>query len=142
MRYLTHLGGATTTVLIGLALLVVPATRTTGFLVLVANASSHLAVQILKRTVTRARPVDPLGQPLADIPWPDPYSFPSGHAAAATAVSVTISLRYPEVAVVVLPVGLLVALSRVTLRVHHLSDVFAGALLGLAGALFATLYLV
>lgn len=141
MRYLTHLGGATATVLVAVGLLMFPETRTIGFLALVANVSSHLAVQILKRTVARVRPVDAGGRPLADVAWPDPYSFPSGHAAAATAVTLTISLQVPTLAPALLPLGALVSLSRVHLKVHHLSDVVVGVALGTAGALLATSYL-
>jgi undecaprenyl-diphosphatase len=36
------------------------------------------------------------------------------------------------------PVAAVIALSRVSLRVHHVSDVVAGMLLGLAGAVAAT----
>jgi len=53
---------------------------------LFALTSSHLAVQVLKRAVARARPCDANGRLLALIDLPDPYSFPSGHAAAASAM--------------------------------------------------------
>jgi membrane-associated phospholipid phosphatase len=39
---------------------------------------------------------------------------------------------------VVVPLAALVGYSRVRLRVHHLSDVLAGAVLGLAGAIVAS----
>ncbi len=136
MKLLTHLGGATATLTPGLLLLVFGgAVRQLGLAMVVANIISHLPVQVLKRLVARARPADSNGVPLATVALPDPFSFPSGHAAAATAVAVTASLAYPWVAPLVLPLAFLVALSRVTLRVHYLSDVVAGAILGLGGAL-------
>ncbi len=136
MRLLTHLGGARTTLGIGLALVLL-GDRTVGLAVLLANAASHVVVQLLKRLVARPRPCDGFGRPLALVALPDPFSFPSGHAAAATAVAATVAFAHPLLAPVVLPLAALVAASRVTLRVHHAGDVVAGALLGLAGALLA-----
>ena len=138
MRYLTHLGGTVATVVPGLLLLLVPELRHVGAAVLLANASSHVVVQLLKRWIARPRPCDAGGHPLALVPLPDPFSFPSGHAAAATAVAVTLSHAAPALAGILLPLATLVAASRVTLRVHHVGDVAAGAALGLLGALLAT----
>ena len=137
MRYLTHLGGTTATLLAGLVLLLIPTLRDVGAAVLIANASSNLVVQVLKRWVARPRPCDTSGRPLALVPLPDPFSFPSGHAAASTAVAVTLSLAVPSLAGILLPLAVLVGASRVTLKVHHVGDVVAGAALGLLGALLA-----
>ena len=79
------------------------------------------------RTADSSRPVD----------LPDPFSFPSGHAAAATAVATSVGLARPTLAPVLLPIAALVSYSRVQLRVHHLSDVLAGAALGIGGAVVA-----
>jgi len=136
MRWLTHLGGARVTIGIGL-LLVAAGEQLLGLAALFALTTSHLAVQILKRAVARARPCDANGQLLALIDLPDPYSFPSGHAAAASAMSGTIAIAHPLLAPVLLPLAALIALSRVRLRVHHVSDVIAGMVLGLAGAVGA-----
>lgn len=136
MRWITHLGGARVTLGIGLAVAALGETRL-GLSVLVANAGSHLLVQLLKRAVARARPCDAMGRPLALVALPDPHSFPSGHAAAATAVAVTIVLAHPFSAPILLPLAGMVAHSRVALRVHHISDVVVGVALGLAGAIVA-----
>ena len=137
MRWLTHCGGARVTIGIGLALVALGEGRL-GVAVLLANAGSHIVVQLLKRAVARPRPCDATGRPLALVDLPDPHSFPSGHAAAATAVAATVALAHPLTAPVVLPLAGAVAYSRVTLRVHHLSDVLAGVALGLGGAVAAT----
>jgi len=137
MRWITHLGGARVTLGIGLVLAAFGETRL-GVAVLVANAGSHVLVQVLKRAVARARPCDAMGRPLALVALPDPHSFPSGHAAAATAVAVTIVLAHPLSAPILLPLAGVVAHSRVSLRVHHISDVAVGVALGLAGAVAAT----
>ncbi len=136
MRSITHLGDAVTT--IGIALLLMAAgghLAQLGRAALIANALSHVAVQVLKRTVVRARPCDALGRPLAAVWVPDPYSFPSGHSAASMAVAASAALAHPWLAPLTLPLAGLVALSRVRLKAHHRGDVLAGAALGLGGAL-------
>ncbi len=137
MRWVTHLGGARATLAVGLALIALGEPRL-GLTALLANAGSHVFVQLLKRAVARARPCDASGRLLALVDLPDLHSFPSGHAAAATAVAVTVALARPMAGPIVLPLAALVAYSRVALRVHHVSDVIAGVLLGLGGAIAAT----
>src|SRR5262245_54574325 len=138
MRWLTHAGGARITIGTGL-LLVAAGEQLLGLAALFALTTSHLAVQLLKRVVARPRPCDANGRPLALIDLPDPFSFPSGHAAAACAVTGTIAIAHPLLAPVLLPLAALISVSRVTLKVHHLGDVVAGVLLGLAGAVRAAL---
>ena len=132
MRWLTHLGGARVTIGAGLAL-IATGERDLGLAVLVALTLSHVAVQVLKRAVARPRPCDANGRPLALVELPDPFSFPSGHAAAATAVAGAVSVAHPLAAPVLIPLAALVAYSRVALRVHHIGDVVAGIALGAAG---------
>jgi undecaprenyl-diphosphatase len=133
MRWLTHLGGARATIGASLALLAAGEWRL-GVATGLANALSHVVVQGLKRAVARPRPCDASGRPLALVELPDPFSFPSGHAAAATAVAATVSFQHPLLAPLLLPLAAVISASRVSLRVHHVSDVVAGAALGLAGA--------
>jgi len=136
MRWLTHLGGARVTIRNRLVLVAV-GEQLLGLAALFALTTSHLAVQGLKRVVARPRPCDASGRLLALIDLPDPYSFPSGHAAAASAVGGTIAIAHPLLAPVVLPLAALIAVSRVRLRVHHIGDVVAGMLLGVCGAIGA-----
>lgn len=138
MRYLTHLGGARAT--IGASLLLIAgggAARDAGMIALIGNALSHAAVQVLKRTVRRPRPCDAAGVPLALVELPDPFSFPSGHSAAAFAVGLPVAAAFPWAAPPVLALAGVIAWSRVALRVHHASDTWAGALLGTLGYLSA-----
>lgn len=137
MRWITHLGGARVTIGTGL-FLVAAGERQLGLAVLIALSLSHIAVQVLKRAVARPRPCDANGHPLALVELPDPFSFPSGHAAAATAVAGAITLAYPLAGPALLPVAALVAYSRVALRVHHVGDVLGGAVLGAAGVAAAS----
>jgi undecaprenyl-diphosphatase len=139
MRRVTHLGDAWAT--IGAALVVATIEPALGVAMLLANALSQVPVQLLKRLVARPRPSDALGRPLALVPLPDPFSFPSGHAAATTAVLATLVIAHPVTAPLALPIAGLVSYSRFALRVHHASDVLAGNALGLAGALAARVLL-
>jgi undecaprenyl-diphosphatase len=140
MRWVTHLGGARVTIGTGLAL-VAAGERRLGLAALLALTTSHLAVQVLKRAVARPRPCDANGRPLALVDLPDPFSFPSGHAAAVTSISTTIALSEPWLGLLLLPLAVVVAASRVTLRVHHVGDVVAGAALGAAAAIGAAAFL-
>jgi undecaprenyl-diphosphatase len=136
LRALTHAGGARATIGLTLLLVLLPGTRELGALAAVANALSHLGVQVLKRTVVRPRPHLFGGfDPLAHVP--DAFSFPSGHTAAASAVVLTLLLAGNPLGVALLPLLPVVGASRVYLRVHYVTDVVAGFALGLAGALAA-----
>ncbi len=106
-----------------------------GLAVLVALTLSHVAVQVLKRAVARPRPCDANGHPLALVDLPDPYSFPSGHAASVSAIATTVTLSQPMLALLVVPAAVAISASRVALRVHHVSDVVAGVTLGVAGGI-------
>lgn len=142
MRAVTHLGGARATILLGMGLVALGGdARRAGLVALLGNALSHLLVQLLKRAVARPRPCDAAGVPLALIELPDPFSFPSGHSAAAFAVALPVALAWPMLAPLVLLLATLIAISRVSLRVHHPGDVVAGVALGLGGAVAAQLLL-
>jgi undecaprenyl-diphosphatase len=91
-----------------------------------ALAASHLLVQLVKRSVHRARPP---ATPL--VAAPDRFSFPSGHATASLAVATVCALAFPILAIPLLMLGLLVGWSRVVLGVHYPGDVIAGQLIAL-----------
>jgi undecaprenyl-diphosphatase len=76
----------------------------------------------------RARHFDVV--PLAWFPS-DRFSFPSGHALNAFAIGSVIALAFPVVAAPVFVAASSVAASRVVLGLHYLSDVVAGAVVGL-----------
>jgi undecaprenyl-diphosphatase len=60
----------------------------------------------------------------------DRFSFPSGHTLHAVTFTILISAAVPGAIVLLAPVALLIALSRVVLGLHYPSDVLAGAVLG------------
>ncbi len=89
-----------------------------------------LAVVVLtiKFLVRRRRPEGEWGSIYRST---DPHSFPSGHAARAVLLAVMVAaLGPPWLALLLVVWAPLVALARVAMGVHYLSDVVAGALLG------------
>ena len=65
---------------------------------------------------------------------------PSGHATTAFAVLVAFGTLWPRARTALLIYALLIAVSRVVVTAHYPSDVLAGALVGLAGALLVRRY--
>lgn len=135
MRALTHAGDAWATVGLTVALLLAPATalRAAGYAAAAALVLSHLGVQLLKRTISRARPAMPVGC-AALVQPPDRFSFPSGHAAASLSVALGLLSIFPPVpGALLLLLALTVGVSRCYLGVHYPGDVVAGWALALAG---------
>ena len=66
----------------------------------------------------------------------DYLSFPSGHATTAFALATAAALLWPHYAVAYFLFALVVAASRVLANAHFLSDVLAGALVGVAVTLY------
>jgi membrane-associated phospholipid phosphatase len=62
-------------------------------------------------------------------------SFPSGHANTAFALAFAVSALWPQTRFVMLIYGLIICATRLVLLAHHPSDVVAGALVGVIGAM-------
>jgi membrane-associated phospholipid phosphatase len=109
-----------------------------GFLFL-AIALPSLVATVVKRIIGRARPlvgdqIDPFHFRL----WvwrPDYASLPSGHATTAFAAALAIGVLWPRLRVAMFIYACLIALSRVVIDAHFVSDVLAGAIAGSVGAL-------
>jgi membrane-associated phospholipid phosphatase len=96
-----------------------------------------LAVIVLgiKFTIRRRRPEGEWGVIYRTT---DPHSFPSGHAARVVLIAtLAIGLGPGWLAIILCVWAPLVALARVAMGVHYLSDIVAGAGLGLVGGLIA-----
>jgi undecaprenyl-diphosphatase len=63
-------------------------------------------------------------------------SFPSGHAVTGFALAFAVTAVWPRARVAMAVYALMIAVSRLVLLAHHPSDVVAGALIGVAGAMF------
>ncbi len=102
-------------------------------------AVTAVVAQSLKWLFRRQRPPGEWG---AIYRATDPHSFPSGHAARVAMLAVLgFALGPLWFALLLLIWAPLVALARVAMGVHYLSDIAAGALLGLAVGLALTLFL-
>ncbi|MGB7670311.1 MAG: phosphatase PAP2 family protein, partial [Pseudolabrys sp.] len=114
-----------------------------GFLFAAITVPS-LFVTIVKRMIGRARPnVGGSLNPLLFDPfaWVPAYAgMPSGHATTAFAVLVAVGTLRPRVRTLLLVYALLIAISRVVVVAHYPSDVLAGALVGMAGAVLVRRY--
>ena len=98
-------------------------------LLVFAIAVCAAMVQGIKWLVRRKRPEGEWGRIYRKA---DPHSFPSGHAARAVMLSVLgVALGPLWFAIVLAIWGPLVAVARVVMGVHYLSDILAGAALGL-----------
>lgn len=85
-------------------------------------------VVVIKFAVRRRRPE---GQWGAFYRWTDPNSFPSGHAARMAALAVAgFAFGHPAFGVALAIWAPLVALARVALGVHYVSDVVGGLAIG------------
>jgi membrane-associated phospholipid phosphatase len=62
-------------------------------------------------------------------------SFPSAHAITAFALAFAVSALWPRASAAMIVYALLIAASRLVLLAHHPSDVVAGALVGVVGAM-------
>ena len=87
--------------------------------------------RVLKRTSRRKRPCEIEPHCWASILPPDKYSFPSGHSITAFAVAIPLGLFYPYLETTLLAAACLIAISRIVLGMHFLSDVIAGSAIGL-----------
>jgi membrane-associated phospholipid phosphatase len=98
-----------------------------------------LAGEVIKWLVGRGRPfvggtADAFN--FAPFTGTEAYaSFPSGHAITAFALAFAVSAVWPQAWVAMTVYAFLIAASRLVLLAHHPSDVVAGALIGVLGAM-------
>lgn len=85
----------------------------------------------LKRVANRRRPCHLEPHCWANLLPPDQFSFPSGHTITAFCVAIAVSGFYPSLLPVLLFCALSIGCSRIILGMHFLSDVLAGAAIGI-----------
>lgn len=104
------------------------------------RAALHMAVvgivaaslyRILKRWTRRSRPFRSHAGIVAHIAPLDEYSFPSGHTLHAVSFSLVALAWFPQLQALLVPLTVLIALSRVVLGLHYPSDVIVASLIGL-----------
>lgn len=141
MPFITRLGDAGIIwILATLVLLAVPKTRKVG---IAAAASLLLEVVccnlLLKPLVARTRPYDINTAIQLLIQRPLDFSFPSGHTSAAFAVVSALFFSKNRLWILGSILAVLIAFSRLYLYVHFPSDVFVGALIGIASGWIGSL---
>lgn len=91
---------------------------------------SLIVNQGIKRIFRRERPTTS-GDDRFDVRTPSTSSFPSGHASSATFAAIILtSFTGMPIALLWCVIALIVALSRVVVRIHHLSDIVGGVVTG------------
>ncbi|ABD07618.1 Phosphoesterase, PA-phosphatase related [Rhodopseudomonas palustris HaA2] len=98
-----------------------------------------LAGEVLKGAIGRGRPfVGGAANPFnfSAFSWSEAYaSLPSGHAITAFALAAAVSALFPRLRLLMFLYAITIGVCRLVLLAHHPSDVVAGALLGIIGAL-------
>jgi len=100
-----------------------------------AGAAAILGIfvfKLLKRLSQRPRPCQLEAHCWAKVLPPDKFSFPSGHTMTAFSIALVISYYYPLLEGTLFFVAISIAVSRIVLGMHFLSDVLAGIVLGVA----------
>ena len=163
MKVLTHSGdkGILLIVLI-LTLLIIPKTRSIGFMATISIAIEALLNNVLlKNIIARTRPYDEIDGLINLVGRQSDYSFPSGHTGAAFAVAGAMlvvalfglpmiektgefkredpSLTFKLISVILIMYATLLAFSRMYVGVHYPTDVLCGLLLGLGTSAVAYL---
>lgn len=102
-------------------------------------ALSAFATDMLKYVIGRGRPfVGGKADPFIFIPFEGTgayASLPSAHAATAFALAFAVSALWPRLRVFMFTYAIVIVLTRLVLLAHHPSDVTAGALVGMIGAM-------
>jgi undecaprenyl-diphosphatase len=100
---------------------------------------SVLVAEILKFVIGRGRPfVGGKANPFNFVPFSGTeayYSLPSAHAVTAFALAFAVSALWPRLRLFMFSYAVVIALTRLVLLAHHPSDVVAGALVGIVGAM-------
>ena len=104
------------------------------FIAFAASATAEAATLVLFRAMKKAskrkRPCHLEAHCWSNILPPDQFSFPSGHSMSAFAIAIPLCIFYPELQAALLVLSVSIAVSRVILGMHFVSDVVVGSLLG------------
>lgn len=145
--FITHLGDTKTIIMLCIALLFIPKTRTKYGLPVTVSALAGLAIyKPMKHIFLRARPDEVL-----HMVEQGGYSFPSGHSVSALIVYGLLAYLIRKhcknpvlknvLSVICGVLSIAIGLSRIYVGVHWPTDVFAGLAIGGAVLMFVTIIL-
>lgn len=145
-RNITEIGEAGVYIVLALFALLIKKYRKYAAYLLASMFTSGLVLHIIKMTIGRARPHKiPDNNPFVFEPFNFHHhfqSFPSGHSQTLFTLAVFVSFFFPKTTPWVLLVALYLAFTRAITLAHFVSDVWAGATLGLLMTAVTLRYLV
>src|SRR5271169_1480269 len=95
-----------------------------------AGITGVFVFKALKTLSHRPRPCHVQPHCWAKVLPPDRFSFPSGHTMSAFSIALVVSYFYPGLEGPLFFLAISIAVSRIVLGMHFLSDVLAGMILG------------
>jgi undecaprenyl-diphosphatase len=95
-----------------------------------AVVAAAVLFKIIKKTSKRKRPCHLEAHCWSRVLPPDQFSFPSAHSMCAFAIAVPLCFIYPDLQGPLLVLSGSIAVSRVILGMHFVSDVIVGSVLG------------
>jgi len=145
--FITEFGSAEYVIIISIILIVVfykfnRYIYNIGLFILSSIILSGIITDILKFLIGRSRPIMYLDnngiytfKPASQYDYSF-ISFPSGHTSTAFSVGIALMLLFPKLRYFFIVLASAIALSRVTLQKHFLSDIMVGALIGSISAIY------
>src|SRR6266481_1677593 len=91
-----------------------------------------IVFKLLKGLSQRPRPCQLEPHCWSRVLPPDKFSFPSGHTMTAFSIALVVSYFYPSLEGTLFFVAFSIAVSRIVLGMHFLSDLLAGIVVGVA----------
>jgi len=132
MPLVTRLGSGEFLSVVAIVLILVarPRKKMVGILLLAGLAGSYYVTDVLKNIFARPRPFTLVPYSHILVSKVEGYSLPSGHAAMAFMAALILS-RFFKRPALFFTLAALVAFSRVYIGVHFVTDVLAGAIIGI-----------
>ncbi|HXQ98681.1 MAG TPA: phosphatase PAP2 family protein [Candidatus Limnocylindrales bacterium] len=97
---------------------------------MLAVAIGTVVFKAMKRMSRRKRPNQLEPHCWSRVLPPDQFSFPSGHTITAFAIVMTVGAFYPQLQNCLIICAVSIAISRILLGMHFLSDVVVGGIIG------------